>query len=78
MGGLTYEEIQQAVGLTLPKRGEKAIRTSQLMDDETKYYVLGHENPHHPNLTQVTVTCAKNNYDVCWEIDIACFSFVHD
>lgn len=78
LGGLTYEEIQQMVGVTLPKRGAKVIRASQFMDYETKYYVLGHENPQHPDLTQVTVTCAKNNYDVCWAIDISCFGFVHD
>lgn len=77
LGGLTYEEVQRMVGVTLPKRDAKVIRTDQAMDYSTKYYVLGHENSKHPDLTQVTVTCAKNNYDRCWEIDIACFGFVH-
>lgn len=78
LGGLTYEEIQQQVGLTLPKRGAKGIRTDQASGNKTNYYVLGHENAQHPDLIQVTVTCAKNNYEVCWEIKMACFGFVHD
>ncbi len=75
--GLTYEEIQQLTGLVLPKRGDKVMRADQGDVDETRYYVLGHENSKHPNLSQVTVTCAKNSYDLCWEVDIDCFGFVH-
>lgn len=77
MGGLTYEEIQQRVGLTLPKRGAKEIRAGQSFGDETEYSIRGYENAKHPDLLHVTVTCAKDNYDMCWEIDIACFDFVH-
>ena len=76
LGGLTYEEIQQMIGISLPRRGAKETRTSQFLDTETQYYVQNHESLHHID-SQVTVTCAKNDYGRCWEIDIACFGFVH-
>lgn len=73
---LSYEEIQQLAGLTMPRRGAKEIRVHQ-ETDWTRYSVLGNKNGQHPNRTQVTVACAKDNYDVCWEIQMACFGFVH-
>lgn len=73
--GLTYEEVQQSVGITLPKRGSTSIHTSDASGD-TRFYVQNQEQLKHPD-SQVTVTCAKNNYDVCWQIDIACFAFTH-
>jgi hypothetical protein len=75
--GLTFEDIQGLVGLTLPTRHSTAIHTDQASTNETQYYVLGQENPNQSNINQVTVTCAKNNYDSCYEIQISCFPFVH-
>jgi len=74
--GLTYEEIQQQVGITMPSRGSKELRISESAGN-TRFYVLNHKSLNHPD-SQVTITCAKNNYDVCWEIQLACFEFVHD
>lgn len=76
LGGLSYEEIQRTVGIALPKRGAKEIQTDQAMDYSTKFYVQDHKSLHHID-SQVTVTCAKNDYNRCCEIDIACFGFVH-
>ena len=73
--GLSYETIQRLTGLSLPPRGAKEIRIDGIGD--TRFYVLGHENTRHPELTQVTITCAPNNYDQCWQIDIACYGFEH-
>ena len=74
--GLSYEEIQQLTGLDLPKRGAKEIQVSTSAY-QTRFYVLGHENATHPDLTQVTVICAPDNYDRCSQIDIACYGFAH-
>jgi len=74
--GLTYEEIQHLVGITMPNRGSKELRSSETAGN-TRFYVLNHQSLNHPD-SQVTLTCAKNNYDVCWEIQLACFEFVHN
>ena len=76
LGGLTYEEIQQMAGITLPKRGAKELQVSESSGNETRFYVTNHESLHHPD-SQVTVVCERNNYDKCWQIDIDCFEFVH-
>ena len=75
--GLSYETIQRLTGLSLPPRGAKEIRVGGADFSETSFYILGHQNAHHPELTQVTFTCAPNNYDRCWELKIACYGFVH-
>ena len=75
--GLSYETIQQLTGLRLPERGAKEIRISD-PGHIVRFYVLGHENALYPELTQVTFTCTPGKiYDQCWEIDIACYGFVH-
>ena len=75
--GLSYETIQQLTGLRLPERGAKEIRISD-PGYVVRFYILGHENALHPELTQVTFTCSPGKiYDQCWQIDIACYGFVH-
>ena len=75
--GLSYETIQRLTGLRLPERGAKEIRISD-PGHVVRFYILGHENALHPELTQVTFTCTPGKiYDQCWELKIACYGFVH-
>lgn len=71
---LSYEEIQQLVGVVLPKRGAMEILSHQEAD-RTEYSVLGDKNLQHPNLPRVAVACAKDNYDQCWRLTIDCVDF---
>ncbi|MBI3561568.1 MAG: hypothetical protein HY080_07635 [Gammaproteobacteria bacterium] len=75
--GLTYEEIQQLVGLSLPPRGSKEIHSSE-DGSESRYSLLEYKYSNGlPTLDEVAILCTKNSYDTCTQIDIHCFPFVH-
>ncbi|MBI3561918.1 MAG: hypothetical protein HY080_09420 [Gammaproteobacteria bacterium] len=75
--GLTYEEIQQLVGLALPLRGSKEIY-SEKGGFQARYHVADYKyNAGSPALSDIVVICEKNSYDACTQIDIHCFEFVH-
>jgi len=76
--GLSYEEIQQLVEINMPKRGSKELQIDDGLSFASRYIMVGYKpNATQALINQVTVTCAKNNLDKCWQIDFSCFDFVH-